>query len=128
MRTNRPIFFWPIIPAIVLSAAFTLLLHWAGPIPMAVALFILLTLFFIYALAMARVLLMSRRRRAHPFGGAGGRGDMSGVREPRRPRPPHWPPQAAAVGLEEAERQESSNPVGHSDTPQQPLRLEDGLA
>jgi hypothetical protein len=105
-----------------------LLLRWAGPTPMAVVLFILLTLFFIYILAMARVLLLTRRPRLRPFGSPGGRGDLSGVREPRRPRPPHWPPRAAAAVPEDTQRQESTGPVGYSDSPQQPLRLEDGLA
>jgi hypothetical protein len=128
MRSDRSGFLWHIVLALVFSAAFTLLLRWAGLTAMTIALFLALTLLFVYIIGLARVLLMARRPRMRPFGGAGGRGDFSGVREPRRPKPPHWPPRAAAVVPEDTEPQESSNPVGYTDAPQQPLRLEDGLA
>jgi hypothetical protein len=127
MRRDRSGFLWHLVLALVLSAAFTLLLRWAGTTAMTVALFIVLTLLFVYAIGLARVLLMTRRQRMRPFGGGGGggRGEWSGVREPRRPRPPYWPPRAAAAVPEDTEPQEPAGSPGHSDAPQQPLRLEE---
>lgn len=56
-------------------------------------------------------------------------GDWSGAREPRRPRLPFWPARGAAVALpEETEPQMTGSLPGYSSIPQQPLRLEDGLA
>jgi hypothetical protein len=126
MRSDRSGFFWQIITALALGAAFTLLLRWAGPIPMTIVLFILLSLFFLYAIGLARVLLRARRPRARPFGG-GGRGEWVGVREPRRPRPPYWPPRSAAAVPEDSEHQQTASSAISGETPQQPLRLEDGL-
>lgn len=116
-----------LIVALIASAGLTALLRWAGLNAMTVVLFILLMLFCFYAIAIARAMLLSRRPRTRPFGNGGG-GDWSGEREPRRPHPPSWPPRAAAVMPEDTERQEPTSPVGYSDSPRQPLRLEDGLA
>ncbi|SRR5579885_870091 len=130
MRRDRSGFIWHIILAVLLSAVATLLLRWAGTVAMTIALFLSLSVFFVYAIGMARVLLRARRPRMRPFGNGWnrGRGEWSGVREPRRPRPPYWPPRAAAAVPEDTERQEASGLVGSSDTPQQPLRLEDEIA
>jgi hypothetical protein len=126
-RRDRSSILWRIIPALLLSAACTFLLHWAGAAAMTIALFFLLAIFFFYGTSLARVLWMTRRR-IRPFGNAGGRGDWSGVREPRRPRPPYWPPRAAAVMPEDTEPPQPASPASYSDSPQHPLRLEDGLA
>ncbi|HEY7355385.1 MAG TPA: hypothetical protein VH590_02930 [Ktedonobacterales bacterium] len=53
---------------------------------------------------------------------------MSSMREPRRPRPPFWPPCAAVVVPEDTESQEFSGSIGASNPPRQPLRLEDRIA
>jgi hypothetical protein len=126
--SNRSGFLWHIILALILSAALTLLLRWAGPIPMTIGLFLALTWVFIYVVGLARVLFMSRRPRMRPFGNGGGRGEWSGVREPRRPRPPHWPPRAAAVLPEDDARQEFVSAAEYGDIPQQSLRSEGHIA
>lgn len=130
MYRQRSSILLPLLAALVLSAGLTLLLRWAGDIAMTIALFILLTLFFFYAIAFARAMLRARRPRAHPFGGGGGgRGEWSGVREPRRPRPPNWPPRAAAVVPETSEEQPAPNAIEQSDPhPSQPLRSENDVA
>ncbi|HLV98928.1 MAG TPA: hypothetical protein VKT82_09650 [Ktedonobacterales bacterium] len=46
-------------------------------------------------------------------GGAESRGDMSGVREPRRPKPSYWPPQAAAAIPEDGTQPETSSAPGY---------------
>jgi membrane-associated protease RseP (regulator of RpoE activity) len=119
-----------LLAALVLSAGLTLLLHWAGSSAMTIALFILLILFFFYAIAIARAMLTARRYRARPFGrGGGGQGEWSGVREPRRPRPPNWPPRAEAVVPETSEEQPASDAIGQSDPHHsQPLRSKDDVA
>ncbi len=119
MRSERPAFFWHILTALVLSAIFTLLLNRAGPIAMSIALFIVLALLFIYAIGTARALLLTRRPRMRPFGNGWGRGEWSGVREPRRPRPPYWPPRAAAAVPEDSEPQQPTTVPGYSDIPRQ---------
>jgi hypothetical protein len=128
MRSNRLGVIWQIISALVLSAAFTLLLRWAGLTPMTIALFISLSVFFFYTTVLARALLMARRPRMRPYGGPGGRAGWSGVREPRHPRPPYWPPRAAAAVPEDTEPQEPTRSVGYGESPTPPLRLKDGLA
>lgn len=70
----------------------------------------------------------SPRHSLRPLGDTEGQNDMGGVREPRRPRPPYWPPRAAAIVPEDTERQEPANLMGNSNFPRQPLRLEDGIA
>jgi hypothetical protein len=118
-----------LIVALIASAILTILLRWAGLNAMTAVLFIVLTIVFFYASAIFRAMLLSRRPRMRPFGnGGGGRGDWSGEREPRSPYPPHWPPRAEAATPEDTERQEPINPIGYSDSPRQPLHLEDGLA
>jgi hypothetical protein len=70
----------------------------------------------------------SLRLLSSPGNQGNNQGKWSGVREPRRPRPPYWPPRAASVVPEDTARQESSGLAGSSDSPRQPLRLEDGIA
>jgi hypothetical protein len=129
MRRDRSGFIWQIILAVLLAAAGTQFLRWAGTVAMTIALFLSLSVFFVYALGLARVLLRARRPRTRPCGGGWnrGRGEWSGVREPRRPRPPFWPPRAAAAVPEDTERQQTSSSAGSSDSPRQPLRLEDRI-
>lgn len=120
-----------LIAALIASAVLTILLRWAGLNAMTVALFIVLTVFFFYAAAILRAMLLARRPRMRPFGGGngGGRGDWSGEREPRNPYPPHWPPRAEAINPEENEQPSSSRPVTYDyPQPSQPLRPEDNIA
>ena len=57
---------------------------------------------------------------AHKIGG-----DWGNVREPRHPKPPYWPPQAAAAIPEDREREEPARAIAFSDVPQETLRLEE---
>ncbi len=73
---------------------------------------------------------ISRRQPLLPLGrgqdqNAPDRGDLGGVREPRRPKSPHWPAQAAAAVPEENEQRKPGSSVGYNDSPRQPLRLEE---
>lgn len=78
---------------------------------------------------------LSRRQRLRPFASvqdqgasAQDRGNWGNVREPRHPKPPSWPPQAAAAIPEDREREEPTRAIAFSDGRQDVLRLEDGLA
>lgn len=95
---------------------------------MIVAIFLLLAWLAFCIIMLIRPLSVPRRHRLSLPGGTEDQGERSGVREPRRPRPPYWPPRAAAAVPEDTERQESTTSTGHSDAPQQPLRLEDNIA
>ncbi|HEY7357763.1 MAG TPA: hypothetical protein VH590_14900 [Ktedonobacterales bacterium] len=130
MRRDRSGIIWQIILALLLSAGLTFLLHQAGPLPMTISLFFLLAWFSFCVIMLIRSAAISRRSRPRPFGNGWnrGQGEWSGVREPRRPRPPFWPPRAAAAIPEDAESQESGSAVGYSNAPRQPLRLEDEIA
>lgn len=98
------------IVAIALAFGVGFLLRLAGPSAMFIALVVLLTLLFFFALAILRgVLANVTFRRQYGFGrGPGGPGAgprwgprrgpprPGGVREPRRPFPPGMPPREAA--------------------------------
>lgn len=98
------------IVAIALAFGVGLLLRLAGPSAMFIALVVLLTLLFFFALAILRGVLAGRAfRRRNGFGGFGrgpGGGPRGrppfpgGSREPRRPFPPRMPPREAAAELD----------------------------
>jgi len=128
MYQQRSSIFLPLLAALILSAGLTFLLRQIGLTAMTIALFLLLTVLCFYGIAIARAFLRSRRPRARPFGNGGGRGEWSGVREPRRPRPPNWPPRAAAV-VPEAEEQPAPDAIGQRDPRHsQPLHSKDDVA
>ncbi len=107
MQRERSYIWQQLIAALVISAALTILLRWAGLNAMTAALFIVLTICSFYAGSIFRAMLQARRRRMRPFGNGG---DWSGEREPRNPHPPHWPPRAEALTPEETEQPQSSRP------------------
>ncbi len=98
--------------ALLLSAGATFALYRAGPVTLAVGLFVALALVFWGLLQLLRAMVLARRvnlwrspgayRRLrgggepHPDEGSGGPGG-AGTREPRRPRPPPRPPRAVAI-------------------------------
>ena len=92
---------------------------------------IFLLAWFVFCIIMfIRPASISRRQPLLPLGraqdrSAPDRGDLGGVREPRHPKSPRWPAQAAAVVPEENEREEPVRSIGYSDSPQQTLRLEE---
>lgn len=91
--------------ALAVAALLSLALWHVGPLAMLVALFPLLTLATFIALSVVpmrlHLLRPPWRRRGRGRGwGWGQRGDgwdAAGVREPRRPRPPFYPPRGEAV-------------------------------
>ncbi|HLJ80634.1 MAG TPA: hypothetical protein VKT52_04040 [Ktedonobacterales bacterium] len=99
-----------LLVAALLAVGGTVLVERIGPVATTVVLFVLLTAAFWLALSLLLALLASRRLRGRSPGGGrrprwwwpfgrnrrNGRG-QGGVREPRRPRPPFFPPRAAAV-------------------------------
>jgi hypothetical protein len=96
-----------IVAALALATLISLALWRLGPLAMLVALFPLLTLATFIALSVVPMRLHLprtpwRRRGRRPGRGRGwgqrGDGwDPAGVREPRRPRPPYYPPRGEAV-------------------------------
>lgn len=102
--------------ALVLGALATLLVLLAGRVVTTIVLGLLLALFFYVLLTIARSVAIRRwfgsggrfrfrRRHGGPGnGGWGWGGGSAGVREPRRPRWPGFPPRAAAAEPESAER------------------------
>jgi hypothetical protein len=94
----RSAIIWQLLVTILLSLGATLLLWRLGPTAMLIVLFVLLLALFFFLTGLLRSLQFTRRRWGPGPSGQGGPGpDLSGVREPRRPRQPHWPPRAAAV-------------------------------
>jgi hypothetical protein len=94
---------------------------------MYIVIFVLLAWFLFCFLLLLWPASASRNHLPHTLGRIEDRSGLSGVREPRRPRPPHWPPRAAAVVPEDTESQ-LTDLTGYSNTPQHSLRLKDGLA
>jgi hypothetical protein len=98
MSLQRSALAWQLLPAVILSLGFTLVLRLLGTTAMMIALFVLLLILFFFLAGWLRRLLRSRRGwRQGPFRRRGNGPDLSGVREPRRPRQPYWPPRAAAA-------------------------------
>ncbi len=102
---------------------------------MIVVLFLLLGWLCFCILLLIWSLFVARSPYLHPLGRSlsrrweqGEPGEESGVREPRRPRPPYWPPRAATAIPTDSRLQETSSLPGYSSSSRQPLRLEDGLA
>src|SRR5579859_6933402 len=104
----------PLLGATILPMALTALVERAGPVVTAVVMFVLLTAALLLAFSLTLSLLASRRFRGQLLGGGrghrqwwpfgqNGRG-MGGVREPRRPRPPFFPPRTAAAELDAVSR------------------------
>jgi len=84
---------------------------------MVMAIFLLLAWLAFCIIMLIRPLPVSRRQRLSPLADTEDQGEWSGVREPRRPWPPNWPPRAAAAIPDDSKRQEPSNPVEYRDTP-----------
>lgn len=89
---------WQLVVALLLGAVATFLVERAGTFVTTLVLLILLTWLAVLALAVLRARLATRRFPPHMTLGNRGNGwDPTGVREPRRPRPPYMPPAAAAA-------------------------------
>ncbi len=98
MSLQRSALAWQLLIAIVLSLGLTLVLRLLGTTAMMIVLFVLLLVVFFFLTGLLRSLMRSRGGWGRgPFGRGGNGPDLSGVREPRRPRQPYWPPRAAAV-------------------------------
>ena len=109
-RTIGPSLIIRLLAAALLAVGGTALVERIGPVATTVVLFVLLTAALWLALSLLLAALASRSLRGRfpggrrgprwwwPFGRnrRNGRG-RGGVREPRRPRPPFFPPRAAAV-------------------------------
>ena len=89
---------WQIAAALFLGAVATFLVERAGPFATTLVLFIFLSWLAALAPAILRARLATRRfpPRMWPWNRGNG-WDTSGVREPRRPRPPRMPPAAAVA-------------------------------
>ena len=103
-----------LLVAAILAMGITALVERAAPVVTAVVMFVLLTAALLLAFSLTLSLLASRRFRVQLLGGGrghrqwwpfgqNGRG-MGGVREPRRPRPPFFPPRTAAAELDTVSR------------------------
>lgn len=94
-----------IVAALALASLISLALWRLGPLAMLVVLFPLLTLATFIALSVVPMRLhlprppwrRQGRGRGWGWGQRGNGWDPAGVREPRRPRPPFYPPRGEAV-------------------------------
>lgn len=89
---------WHIGAALLLGAAATFLVELAGSFATTLVLLVFLSWLSAIVLAMLRARMATHRfpPRRRPRNRGNG-WDTSGVREPRRPRPPYMPPAAAAA-------------------------------
>ncbi len=101
MYRRRPRYriIFPLLAALLLSALVTAALARLGITALAIVVFLLLAIIFFILLGLVPTRVVTSPPpppwlRPRGPGGRRGSGDGSGVREPRRPRPPYMPPMA----------------------------------